>query len=460
MESMNRPISTPLPRAAAALRLATCAVLLASHAGEAIADDLIVVDVDAHAVSSDQAGALFAFDPAAPIDSAPIVLAAADGGAPFEFLGGLAISPLDGSAFAADWGSLSPPVVHRVDCATGAVTQAAADPRFVEPLGATFLPDGRLVIADWDADPSGLGPDSVGGLGHGAIFVVDVRSCIAGCAVTVLSDGRSHPFGPSIESAFEDPIAVQHDAIGNRLLVADLAAPPSLGWTTSVYAVDLVTGAVSVVSNDTSFLGLRALGIETSGTILAVDGGNFAGDGSVWRIDPFLPTDRNATLLSGGAQYSFVEDVDVDSAGRIFLIDSGDWNGSSFDTPPGLFEIDTTNRNPSTNGVLVNQSIELVNPFAIAARQGACIPAGRLAVNRSALRNSASVRLQFVDGTCLRPPWSFCVDQVLDAALDGLVMAGEAAPARPESLRLYEHSDPVTTMKLRRVGSDLVFSSN
>lgn len=429
-------------------------------ASGAIADDLVVVDVDAHAVSSDLAGALFSFDPAAPIDAAPLALAAADAGAPFEFLGGLALSPLDGSAFIPDWGTVSPPVVHRVDCATRAVTQAAADPRFVQPLGAAFLPDGRLAVADWDADPSGLGPDSVGGLGHGAIFLVDVRSCIAGCPVTVLSDGSIHPFGPTVATAFEDPLAVQYDAPRNRLLVADLAAPPGSRWTTSLYAVDLVTGAVTVVSNDTSLVALRALGIETDGTILAVDGGSLPGDGIVWEIDPLLPADANATLLSRGPQYSFVEDVDVDSAGRIFVIDSGDWNGSSFDVPPGIFEVDPAIGNPDTNGILVNQSVELVNPFAIAARPGACVAAGRLAVNRSAMRSGASVRLQFVDGTCLRPPWSFCVDQFIDAALDGLILAGEGAPALRESLRLYEHSDPVPTMKLRRDGADLVFSAN
>ena len=437
---------------------------LAGIAGIAAADDLIVVDVDAHAVSSDQAGALFAFDPTAPIDAAPIIVAAADAGAPFEYIAGVAVSPLDGSAFTADWGTVSAAVVHRVDCATGAVTEAANDSRFIQPFALAFLPDGRLIVADWEADPSGLGPDSLGGIGHGAIFIVDVRSCTIGCPVALLSDGSNHPFGPSVVTAFEDPVGVQHDGMRNRILVADLGAPPSLGWTTAIYAVDIVTGDVSVVSTDPSFQALISLGIEPDGTILAVDRGNFSGPGDafVWEVDPLLPVDANGGLLSGGSQYSYVEDIDVDLAGRIFLIDSGDWDpvSGSFIVPPGVFEIDPTIPNSNNNGVLINQSVEMVYPVAIATRQGACVASGRLAVNRSAARNSAAVRLQFVDGTCLQPPWSFCVDQFIDGALDGLTLTGEGAPSSPNSVRLYEHSDPVTTMKLRRMGSDLVFASN
>ena len=40
------------------------------------------------------------------------------------------------------------------------------------------------------------------------------------------------------------------------------------------------------------------------------------------------------------------------------------------------------------------------------------------------------------------------------------MLPGEAAPAAPNVLWLYEHSDATTTMKLQRSGRDLVFHAN
>ena len=227
------------------------ALLFATIAVVASADDLLVIDRDAHFASSDIGGALFSFDPSAPANTAPAILAAADRGAPFAMPLAVDVSPLDGHALVTDLPWMADPAIYRFDCTTNAATTAATDPRFVAPLAIAFLPDGRAVVADADADPSRLGPDSFGGAGHGALFLVDMRSCTAGCPVSVLSDGRLHPFGGS-GSAFEDPRAVAYDRSRDRLVVGDSNASPR-GWISSVFAVDIATGAVSLISTNSSW---------------------------------------------------------------------------------------------------------------------------------------------------------------------------------------------------------------
>jgi hypothetical protein len=60
-------------------------------------------------------------------------------------------------------------------------TASLGRPRaLVDPVGGDTLPDGRLVLADANADPLGLGEDGTGkgvhGTGHGAILVVDTEA--------------------------------------------------------------------------------------------------------------------------------------------------------------------------------------------------------------------------------------------------------------------------------------------
>ena len=64
------------------------------------------------------------------------------------------------------------------------------------------------------------------------------------------------------------------------------------------------------------------------------------------------------------------------------------------------------------------------------------------------------------DPGCLEAPFTLCPDERVAGALEGLTLAGEAAPAGPASLWFYEHSDPVTAMKVERQGDDLVFHAN
>lgn len=436
------------------------ALMIASSASTA---EILVADADAHVVTSAAAGAILSVDPAASTSASPIVIAAADQGAPFEFIAGIAVSPRDGSAAITDWRATGTAAIYRSDCATGALTTLTSDPRLDQPLGVTFMPDGRVVVVDWEADPSGLGPDGHGGPGRGALFIVDTRACTSGCAVSVLSDGTRHPFGPTVRSAFVDPVAVAYDRIRDRIIVADLHSPDSLSAGSILLAVDPFTGRVSVVASNAAWSFIVGLAMQPNGRILAVDTGIQLGDSSVWEIDPNVAdTTANATKVTGGGQYSLIEDVDVDATGRIFLAESGDYDQrtGTFITPPTIFEIDRSNADPATNARLVNDNPAFITPVSLATRDGCAPPPGQLALNRRALRTSASARPGFTDDTCLRTPWAFCTEAILAGALEGFVLTGEAAPLVPDSLWLYQHSDGVSTMKLERRGSDLVCHAN
>src|SRR6185295_14244745 len=54
---------------------------------------------------------------------------------------------------------------------------------------------------------------------------------------------------------------------------------------------------------------------------------------------------------------------------RVFLVDSGKFNQAtqSYDIPPRVYRVDETNTNPGTNGVVVNESLDLVTPLSAAA---------------------------------------------------------------------------------------------
>lgn len=344
------------------------------------AGHLLVVDVDAGAVSLASAGALFNIDVAATdILAPPIYEASADSGAPFEYLAGVAVSPVDGRAYVADWGTAVPPAVaipkiFAVDGRTGAVQVIALGAPLLQPFGLTFLPDGRLVVVDWDADPSGIGPDGYGGTGHGALFVIDVPNCSSPpCAVSVLSDGGSHPFGPGVRSAFEDPVGVAYDSVSARLYVVDLQAPSAAALLSSpLYAVDTATGAVSVVAHNLAWTALIAVDVRGDGSPIVVDDTGVVGGSTVWQVDVIRPVTNNATLLTSGiaggptSQYAIVEDTAIDPVtDRVYVVDSGEYVGGTFVTPPRVLAIDEGNPDPLTNGTIVNEAFDFVTPSAL-----------------------------------------------------------------------------------------------
>lgn len=90
------------------------------------------------------------------------------------------------------------------------------------------------------------------------------------------------------------------------------------------------------------------------------------------------------------------------------------------------------------------------------------LPAQGLAISRSItlLPSPAAPQppVSSVFTTYVEPPWSIHADEAWDVALDGLLMTGEALPSGRHGLSLYEHSDPTTTMTLRKQGADILFA--
>ena len=349
-------------------------VLAAGSALAQSSSQLLVVDADAGAVSTTNAGALLNVNlTATSVTALPTSEASAAQGAPFEFLAGAAISPLDGRAYFADWGVDQPPNppiprIYSVDGRTGAVQVIAQGAPLVQPLALTFLPDGRLVVADWEADPASLGNDDFGGVGHGALFVIDVPNCgTPPCSVSTLSDGRLHPFGPAVNTTFEDPVGVAYDKFLNVLYVVDLNSPSAVGLPSSVYSVNITTGRVTLTAANDAWTALVAVDVLPDGSPVVTDTGIAVGDSSVWKIDTAGTYDANATEVTGGTQYSYIEDTAVDpQSGRLYIVDSGEYDPatSTFIAPPRIFGVDPADPNPGTNAQLINESSALVNPIA------------------------------------------------------------------------------------------------
>jgi hypothetical protein len=332
--------------------------------------NVLVIDVDAESVSPTSAGAVFNINTLQATDTTPVVEASAVSGAPFEYLAGGAISPFDGRLYVADWGSGAGAKVVAV-AADGTTEVIAQGAPLVQPYGLTFDAAGKLYISDWEADPSGYGPDNYGGVGHGAIFVVDVPACTAPCTPAVLSDGRSHVFGPGVFVAYEDPVDVEWNPIDGKLYVADLTSSPApYSWSTSVFRVDPVSGVVEAITATRDvWTGLINLAVRPDGSLLAVDTGTAIGDSSVWEID-ITNTDpeANSVRVTGGTQYSVIESVSVDELDRVFVVDSGEYDAANmvFIQVPAVYRVDEA-LPPDGNAVLRNDSDSLVTPVWIGA---------------------------------------------------------------------------------------------
>jgi hypothetical protein len=93
----------------------------------------------------------------------------------------------------------------------------------------------------------------------------------------------------------------------------------------------------------------------------------------------------------------------------------------------------------------------------------AVAPPASLAVNRQVrlLPGGPTPPVASVfDPGCATSPFTICADEVVPGALGSLVLPGEADGGGQDALSLYEHSDAVETMKVRRVGLDLHFLPN
>jgi hypothetical protein len=348
--------------------LLACAVLATAPAlAQAPATQLLVIDQDASYVADDNAGALFNLSLSAGTSVAPGLEAGATLGAPFELVSGVALSPIDGRAYIADLG-VAPSNVGRIyaaDGSDGSVELIWEGAPLVAPFSLAFAPDGRLFIADAEADPSGIGPAPQCGY-HGAIFMIDTASCTTPCAPTLVSDGRLHPFGPTVRSAFEEPLGIAYDPVRDRIYVADACASP-LGWAGSLYSVVPSSGRVALVASQDRFYSLISVETRPDGTPLIVDQGVAAGDSVVWTVDLSNPDpETNTVELTAGTQYSMIQDVSVDAADNVYIVDWGDYDSASgtYIVPPGIYTIDPTDPDPDTNGVLLNESVEWITPVA------------------------------------------------------------------------------------------------
>jgi hypothetical protein len=353
------------------LACAVLAALAASALAQGTATRLLVLDQDAGPASATRAGSLFNVDPTAPTSDPPGVEAAADSGAPFALVSGLEISPFDGEAYVTDLGyGADIGAVHAVSGLTGAVRSVvSANPALDDPFDLAFVrtgaPGRRLVVVDWDADPSGLGPDSAGGPGHGALYWVDETTG----ALSLLSDGTVHDLpDPSIESAFDDPVGVAWDAVTGLLYVADLTANPlGLFGAGAVFSVNPASGAVSLAgTSDGDFLALTAITVRPDGTPLVLDA--VQSDSIVWSIDTAASDlSANHAIVTGGIQYALIEGLAVDAADQLWLVDSGEWDPTTmtFVVPPAVWRVDGSDPNTATNGRVVNDSLDLVTPVSI-----------------------------------------------------------------------------------------------
>lgn len=379
------------------------AALVAAPAGAQPSTHLLVLDQDAGLLTDTSAGALFNVDLEDSTSAAPFVETSAQFGAPFELVSGLAISPLDGRAYVADLGfDDTPPFtpigrIIAVDGATGQTEVIWAGLPLVQPFSVAFMPDGRLLIADPEADPSFLGNGPNCG-NYGAVFVIDTAACTAPCMPTLLSDGTIHAFPATVRSAFEEPLGIAYDAVRDRIYVADACASIH-GHEGSLLWVNPTTGRVSLSSTTGNFQFVLGVAVRPNGVPLLVDAGVAAGDSAVWSIDVTSANPQtNATELSGGTQYSAIQSVVVDAADRVFLVDWGDYDSASntYIAPPAIWRVDESISNSQTNGVLVNDSIEWLTPIAGAAVP---VPVGNI-VTPGSINGPTNVLIQ---GSNLHP---------------------------------------------------------
>jgi len=345
MSASSRP-----SRLAAALLAA--GLLATTAAAQNDAQQLLILDQDAHAVSDMVAGALFNFEVGSAPTSAPVVEVAADSGAPqFHFVSGIAISPWDGSVYISDlgleFGTLADGAILRHEQGSGTVTTLAGpgDPDLRDPFALAFTEDGTLLVVDWESDPSGLGADWVGGVGHGGVYSVDLNTG----ALTLLSDGTNHdvPGIDPTETVFQDPIGVAWDPVRDLIYIADFSADGDNDgfFNGSVFSLDPATGQLRVVSAYWNFAAPTAITVRPNGRPLVVDA--VQDDSVLFEIDlGAADLTDNVTFITSSTQYSLLEGVTVDAADGIWVVDIGEWDDTDmmWFTEPGIYRVDESQR--------------------------------------------------------------------------------------------------------------------
>lgn len=366
------------------------AVAAALVAGCALAQPepstVLVGDADAGFAANDNAGAIFEVDLSAPDSQAPGVLAAADLGAGFVNISAVSLSPFDGRLYITDLGesplasTLEPGLIWAV-AADGTVSLVASDPVLAAPSSMSWLPDGRLLVADPQADPSSLGTDRANNPGHGAIFAVDVSTG----AVSVLADGTNRGTMEGFQagtSAFDEPMGVAYDWSRDVVWVSDtVASPLAFASSGAIYRVDAETGFVSVASAAQDLDVPNGIDVLRDGRVAILERGSFDSFPAVLVMQPGGDPEFNVETLSTGWQegidsglYGFLEGISVGPSGDVFLADSGEladdgMGGVVVVSPPRIFRFDPLVLGGSDRAVagIVNDAAELAFPTGVAA---------------------------------------------------------------------------------------------
>lgn len=219
------------------------------------------------------------------------------------------------------------------------IMNCGATGAFANPMGVAWDPStDTLVVADIDADPSGLGLDSNGFAGRGAIYRVDRMSG----QVDLVADGSNYadPIPGGAPSIFEDPIAVDVARDGTLYVVDQLARPLGAGPVGALFEVDPATGLVSLLAVPNGARGLRDVALEPRGTLLLLDR-LAGGSGAIYRVDPALMPP--ATVVAQSSPPEFVEPNGLVVAGNgdIFVMDSSA-SQVPFDAFAAVFQLDPT----------------------------------------------------------------------------------------------------------------------
>ena len=228
--------------------------------------------------------------------------------------------------------------IFRVDPDTGSVSTLASSTAFVDPMGVAIDSEGRIVVADRSADPTGLGGNTGAvfrfrpgeaptPIGASAQFVdpwgvaIDAAGRIL---VTDSSVGDVFRFAPgeapvSIATTLTMPAGIAVDTAGN-VLVADRNAGAAQGGEVFRFAPG---GLPAALPRTNLFSDPTGIAIDEGGRILVADpdsdpdgSGRFAG--AVFRS---VPGDPPAPVITGGPMGDPF-DLAIDSQGRVLIADS------------------------------------------------------------------------------------------------------------------------------------------
>lgn len=149
---------------------------------------------------------------------------------------------------------VGPGALYGVSLPSGNVSLLLSDTLLTHPSSITFMPSGKIAIADPDADPRHLGDPS------GGLFTFDLVTHELKILVVTLQ--------------FEDPISIDLSRSTNTLLMLDKSATPEeSGGTGSLWRV-FPSGAANVIAVSRYFRDATSVLIQQNGVPLVADQGS------------------------------------------------------------------------------------------------------------------------------------------------------------------------------------------